>query len=94
MKPVISEIQDLWVLPFFSKCSKFNADFENVSKTLTNIFSFWGSGICFGIVEFSLLGTGYLSSAANVLTSRSNICYVNKGGFFQLNCLETDQWRW
>ena len=35
-----------------------------------------------GIVKLSLLRTGYLSSASNVLTSTPKIRHVNKGDFF------------
>ena len=41
-----------------------------------------------------MLRTGYLSSAANVLTSRATILHVNKRDFFQLNGLRSYQWIW
>ena len=37
------------------------------------------------IVKFSLLRTGYFSSAANVLTSNPKIWHVKNRDFFQLN---------
>ena len=47
--------------------------------------------IWIGIVKLSLLRREYLSSAANVLTSRAKISHVNKRDFFQVNGLESDQ---
>ena len=40
---------------------------------------------------FSLLGTGYLLSAPNVLTSSPKIWLVKKRYFPELNCLGSDQ---
>ena len=42
----------------------------------------------------SVLGTGYLSSAANVLTSSPKILHVNKREFFRLSLLRSDPWIW
>ena len=39
----------------------------------------------YGLVNISLLRTGYFSSAANVVTSSSKIWHVNKRDFFQRN---------
>ena len=76
---------------FFSKCSKLNLDFKNVAKTSEKVFCFWYNCIWIGFIELSLLRTGHLSSAANVLTSSPKNWNVNKTDFFQLNYLETDQ---
>ena len=45
----------------------------------------------FFIVKFSLVRTGYLSSAANVLTSSPKIWHVNQRIFSHINCLASDQ---
>ena len=42
----------------------------------------------------SLLRTGYLSSAANVLTRSTKISHVNQRDFFWINCLGSDQLIW
>ena len=57
-------------------------------------FSFWDNCIEIGIVKLSLLRTGYLSSAANVLTSSTKISHVNQRDFFWINCLGSDQLIW
>ena len=45
----------------------------------------------FFIVKFSLVRTGYLLSAANVLTSSPKIWHVNQRIFSHVNCLGGDQ---
>ena len=42
----------------------------------------------------SLLRTGYLSSAANVLTSSLKIWHVTKRGLLEHNIAASDQWIW
>ena len=86
------KMQNLCGSSFFSKCSKFNLDIENKENKWEIFFCFWDNWIWIGIVKVSLLRTGYLSSAANLLTPSPKILHVNKRNFFQLNCLETDQW--
>ena len=86
---VISEIQNLWASPFFSKCSIFNLDFKHAEKNPQIFFCFWDNLIWIGIVKFSLLRTGYLSSEANVLTTSLKNWHVYNTDFFQLNCLES-----
>ena len=72
---------------FFSKCLKINVDFKNLSESEKKNFFFWHKCIWNGIVQLSLLRTGYFSSAGNALTSRHNILHVNKRDIFQLNWL-------
>ena len=43
------------------------------------------------IFNFSLLGKGYMSPEANVLTSSPETSHANKRDFFQLKCVETYQ---
>ena len=69
----------------FLKISKIYSRFEKCSKKLRkSVFFFWDNCIWIGIVEFSLLRTGYFSSAANVLTSSPNTWNANKRDFFQV----------
>ena len=65
---VISEIQNLWGSSFFAKCWKFNIYFKNAAKNWEQVFCLWDNCIWIGIVKLSLLRTGYMSSAAKVLT--------------------------
>ena len=50
--------------------------------------------IWIGIIQFSLLRTGYISSVSNVLTSSHKIWHVNKRDFFEHNFLASDQLIW
>ena len=70
---VISEIQKLWGSSFFSKYSKFNGDFEKEARNWEKVSYCWDNCLWIGIFKYSLLRTGYFSSAANVLTSSPNI---------------------
>ena len=88
---VISEMQNLWGSSLFKKLSKFQLDIKNAEKKLENVFCVWDNIIWIGIFNWSLLRTGYLFSAANVLTSSPKTWYVNKRCFFQLKCLESYQ---
>ena len=90
-KSVISEIENLCGSSFFKKCSISKPDFKNAEKNLGKYFSFWDYCIWIGLVKLSLLTTEYLSSAANVLTSSSKVCHINKKDFLQLICLHSDQ---
>ena len=72
---VISEIQKLWGSYFSSERSKFQLDVKNAEKKRHKVFSFWNNCIWNGIVNFYLLRTEYLWSAANVLKS-SPKCYM------------------
>ena len=89
---VISEIQNLWRSPFFVKMSKITFTFQNFSKKLTKILRFWDNCIWIRIVKFSLLRTGYFSSAANVLTSSLRMWPLKNRYFFGFNWLRSDQW--
>ena len=82
---VISKIQNLRGLTFFPK---FNLDFKNAAQNWEKMFCFWGNCIRIDIVKVSLLRTGYLKSASNVLTSSPKIWHVNKRDFFRHNWLE------
>ena len=88
---VISEIKNLWGSSFFSKCFKFILDFKNLQKNSENVFCFWDNIIWIGIFNLSLLRTGYLPSAANILKSSPKTWHVNKRYFFQLNYLQSNQ---
>ena len=57
-------------------------------------FCFWDNCILTGIVKMSLLRTGYLLSASNVLTSSPKIWHVSKRDFSQLNWLGSNQLIW
>ena len=57
-------------------------------------FCFWDICIWIGIVKLSLLRTGYLSSASNVLTSSPKIWHVNRRDFLEHNFLASDRWIW
>ena len=85
-----SKIRNLWR----PNCLKFNLDFRNAAKNWEKNFFFWYNCMWIYIVKLSLLRTGYLSSAANVLTSSPKIFHVNKRHFFQVNWLGSDQWMW
>ena len=74
-----------------SKYSKFNLDFKNAPKKWEKVVCFWDNGIWIDVLKLSLFRTGYLSSAANVLTSGSNVWHVNKREFFLLKCFDSDQ---
>ena len=91
LESVISEIQNLWGSTLFSKCSKFDLDFKNAEKNSDKGFFFSDNIIWISIVKLPMLGTGYLSLAANVLTRSSKIWHVNNRNFFQLNCFGTHQ---
>ena len=88
------EIQKLWWSYIFSKYSKFNLDLRNAAKNCGNVFRFWDNCIISGIVNFSLLRTGYLSSVANVLTRCPKNFHVNKRKFFDYNFPASEQLIW
>ena len=81
---VISKIKNLRGLSFFPK---FNLDFKNAAQNWEKMFCFWGNCIRIDIVKVSLLRTGYLKSASNVLTSSPKTWHANKRDFFRLNWL-------
>ena len=89
-----SKIQKLWRSVFVWNCLKFNLHFKNEAKVSENFFSFSNKSIWIGIVKFSLLKTGYFSSAANVLASSTKILHVNKRDLFQINWPGNDHWIW
>ena len=80
---------------FFPKCLEFNLDFKNAARNWEKVFCLRENCIWIVVVKFSLLRTGYFSSAANVLRSSPKILHVNKRDFLQLTQLGRDQWiRW
>ena len=89
---VISDIQNLWGSSFFKKYLKFNLNLKLQQKAEKKFFCFWDNCILIGIINLSLLRTGYFSSAANMLTRSQKIWDVNKRDVFQLNWLGSDQW--
>ena len=91
---VISEIQFPLGSSFFSKYWKLNADFKKAQKAWERVSCVWDNCIWIDIVKLSLLRTGYISSAANVLTSTPKIWHVNKREFFQFNFLASKKWIW
>ena len=76
---------------FFFKRFRISAWLQKSRKRLRKTFFFTDNCIWIGIVKLSLLRTGYLSSESNVLTSSPKIWHVNKGDFFQLNCIGSYQ---
>ena len=88
---VISKLENLWGSCLFSKSSKFKLHFKNPAKNWEIKICFWDNCIWIGIVNPSLLRTGYFSSTTNVLTSSPKIWHVNKRDFFQLSWLGSDQ---
>ena len=91
---IISEIQKLWGLSFFSKYSKFNLDYKNAEKDPINFFCFRDNYIWICIVKLSLLTKKYSSSEANVLIRSPKISHVNNRDFFEQSFLARDQWIW
>ena len=88
---IISEIQNLWGSYFAPNLLKFNLNFKKAAKNKENLFCLWDNCIWIGIVKLSLVRTGYILSAANMLTSSPNIWHVKKRDVFQLNWLGSDQ---
>ena len=91
---VISEIEKLWGSYFFSKYSNFYLNFKNWVRNSEKVFCSCDNCIWISNVKFSILRTGYFSSAANVLTSSAKNLHVNKRDFSQLHWLGSDKWRW
>ena len=91
---IISKIQNLWGSPFLSKCLKFKLDFKNAEKNWEKPFCCWDNCIWIGIVKFSLLRKGYISSATNMLTSSLKFFHINKRYFLRFNWLGSVHWIW
>ena len=81
------EITKSMSIIFFVKMFKILARFQKCSKKLTKVLCFCHSWIWIGIVKLPLLRTGYLSSAANVLTSSPSMWPLKNREFFQLDQL-------
>ena len=60
-------------------------------KIEKKFFYFSDNCIWIGIIQMSLLWTGYFPSVAKMLISIPKIWRVNKRDFFQLNFLASDQ---
>ena len=88
---VLLEIQNVWGSSFLSKCSKFKLEFKNKEKASQKVFFFFYNCIWIGIINFYLLRTEYLSLAAKLLANSRKIWLVNKGYFFHLIILGSDQ---
>ena len=72
---------------FCFKIVKFKLEFKNEQKIWEKGFCLWGNCISTGIVKLTLLRTGYLSLAPNMLANSPNTWHVNKRYFFQLHSL-------
>ena len=79
---------------FVPKCSKFNLDIKNVKNNWEKKFCFWDNCIWIGIVNLSLLRTGYVSLPANSLANSRTIGHIIKRNFLQLKCFQSDQQIW
>ena len=75
----------------FLKRSRFHPDFTNAAKNRENVFCFWDNCIWTGIVSLSLLRTGYLSLAANMLANNRKIWHITNRDFLQFSCVHSDQ---
>ena len=60
-------------------------------KIERKLFRFFDNCVQIGCVKLSLLGTEYLSSAVNVLTTTYKALRLTKTDFFRLNYLPNDQ---
>ena len=69
-------------LIFFSKCSKFNADFRDATKKWERAFRFLYNWVSLGCHNFSCLSREY--SAVHVLKNSRKIYNVTQRDFFQL----------
>ena len=56
-------------------------------KTREKVFCFWDNCISTGIPKLTLLRTGYLSFAANILENSPKIWHISKRYIFQLHSL-------
>ena len=78
---VTSEIEKLWGSSLFYKRWKFKLTFKNAAINLEKCSCFWENCIWIGIIKLSLLRTGYLSSAGNVLTTSPRFYMSMRGTF-------------
>ena len=88
------EITKSMSIIIFVKMFKISSGFQKCRKIMTKDFVFLRKLNLHCIVKLSRLRTGYISSAANVITSSPNIWHVNKRDIFKLNWLDSDQWIW
>ena len=77
----------IWASSFPQKSPSFIPHFKNPEKNREKVFYFWDNCIWIGIIKLSILRTGYLSSAANMITTSPKTWNGNKKDFFQSNCL-------
>ena len=82
---IISEIIRLGYSSFFSKCSKFHANFRNAIKNPQKVFCFWDNRVWTCCAKLCTLQREYLLSAVNVLTNSLKISDQTNADFFQLN---------
>ena len=76
-----SEIHKLWSSSFFSRCSNFDVDFKNATKSREKTLCFFDNCIEIGYGKFSLLRTEYFSSTVNLLTNSPEISDMTKRHF-------------
>ena len=81
-------------LNFLFKIFKIWSSFKKAVKNSEICFCLWDNCIWIDFVKLFLLREGYISSAANVLTSNPKILHVNKRDFFERNFLASDKWLW
>ena len=94
MESVISRIHQLWGASFFWKCSKLNLDFKNAEKNSEKAIYFSDNCIWIGCVNLSLLRREYLSATFNALRKCAKVFHIVMRAFFQLICLDSDQYIW
>ena len=80
---VILKIQNLLGSSFSLNYMKFNLDFKNAAKNWENFFPFSDNSIWIDIIKFSVWKTGYLSSAANVVTNSTKTVH-----FWSMNIIK------
>ena len=87
----IPKFMTVIILFFFQYVQDFHVDLKLAPKNSEKVFCFLDNCIWIGIVKFSPSRTGYILSAANVLTNSAKISHVNKGDFCRLSWLGSDQ---
>ena len=91
---VISEIHKLLGSFFFSKFSRFDANFRNERKSSEKSFCFLDNCTWIRFVKFYLLRREYLSSAVNFSKKRPKTSVIRKKYIFQLNFPQSHWKRW
>ena len=88
------EVTKSMTILFFVKMFEIWSILQKCCKNFTKCFCFWDNCIWIGIVNLSLLRTGYFSWAANVLRSSPKNGHSRNRDFYQLNWLGSNQWIW